>query len=237
MLLLRISAAVFCQILFIDAFAETKGFKNAVWSVGTTVERFALEGEDSNELTGTAGLLQFGGGFLGERFAFLGSANLILGPYEEVRSEDIKTDFGGTGFTAWTYYAVGMDLRHPKGSYGFCLGLDYTDMVGRSVSKSASKDDRVLDNYVIRSAIFSVIPGFFFAWLEPARPKGNTPELLATRIEGYVLTIAYSYPLIADYKVKYTTAEPNGNNEQSFRSSGDLKGYAVIVGFGFLLGV
>jgi len=65
------------------------------------------------------------------------------------------------------------------------------DTIGRSIGLSSSKDGAdVIDKYVMRVTNYSVCPSIFFAWLnEKSRPTGNTPDLLTTKIEGYLLNI------------------------------------------------
>src|SRR5690606_38917285 len=93
---------------------------------------------------------------------------------------------------------------------GFALGLSYADMVGRSIGKNRKEtghpvsNSELVDDYTMRVTNFSLLPAVFFSWLEEARPRGNTPELLTTRLDGYMLTIGIAMPLLISYQASYT---------------------------------
>jgi len=219
--------------------AEDKG---TVWNVGFSGMRHNLHDQEDagNELTGNSGVVQIGRGHIGQSWFLFGSADIILGPYEQVRAEKIKTDFFGTGFSAWTGYAVTPGtLRHSVGSAGVTLGISYADIVGRSVARSAvGDDDRYIDNYSLRTSTWLAVPGTFFATLKKARPKGNTPELLLTRIEGYIFNFGVGFPVISDYRARYEVKDlRNSKNDAKKHESGHLEGMTFLLSFNPLLGI
>ncbi len=227
-----------------NAPAEVKG---SVWSFGITGMRHSLKAGDGNELLGNAGAIQLGTGWIANSWYSDVSLDILLGPYEPTRDKQLNVDYVGTGLTAFAgFSAQTKNLRSAEGGYGFALGLSYADTVGRSIGrnrKEGSSSD-LIDNYTMRVTNFSLIPAIFFSWLKEARPKGNTPELLETRVEGYFLTIGMAMPLLSSYSAKYdkrgsdeaSSEEDSGDGVEEKDEKGQLRGYSIMVALKSMLG-
>lgn len=217
-----------------NAPAEDKG---NVWSFGITGMRHSLKAGDGNELLGNAGAIQIGTGWIANSWYSDVSLDILLGPYEPTREKQLNVDYVGTGLTAFAgFSAQTKNLRSAEGGYGFALGLSYADTVGRSVGRNRKEGSSadLLDNYTMRVTNFSLIPAIFFSWLKEARPKGNTPELLETRVEGYFLTIGMAMPVLSSYSAKYDKRE--GDEVEEKNDKGQLRGYSILVALKSMLG-
>jgi hypothetical protein len=239
--------------------------KRSVFSFGVTGARHSLKAGNGHEVLGNSGAVQLGMGQVADSWYVLTSLDIVLGPYERALNQQLDVDYFGTGLTGWLgFSAQTLDLRSREGGYGFALGLSYTDIVGRSIGSNRDKgadgdggggaDDQVArtENYVMRVNNLSLLPAIFFSWLEPGRPKGNSPEQLATRLEGYLLTIGAAMPLVINYQAKFerrirrdVTADASASPEERAESaasvepdteSGRLRGYSVLVTLTALLG-
>lgn len=224
--------------------------RRSVFSIGIQGDKHDLKAGNGDELIGNSAAVQLGTGYIADKWYASVSLDIILGPYEPVRNKELNTDFVGTGLTWFTgISAQTQNLRSPAGGYGFALGLSYADIVGRTVS-SQNRDSRTgtddesgetIDNYIMRVNRFSMIPAIFFSWLKGARPAGNSPDLLTTRLEGYLLTIGVAIPLITTYSSRYsvrdnaTTTEAVGATREE-KDSGQLRGYSVLCSLTAFLG-
>ena len=232
-----------------DSSVEQSGRHN-VWTVSVTGARYSLKSGDGNALVGNATSVGFGTGYIGENwFSHIGF-EFMFGPYDPARNGQFAIDTTGTGLTLWTgLSAQTAGIREAAGSYGFGLGLRYADLVGRSVGrnlKESASDNaanaRLLDNYLLRLTDFSVIPSLFFSWLQEQRPPGTTPELLKTRLEGFILTIGVAMPVSTTYQVKFTrrTRRPRDGDViegSSTREQGKMRGYSILATLTAFLGV
>lgn len=218
--------------------------RRSVFSIGIQGDRHDLKAGNGDELIGNSAAVQLGTGYIADKWYTSVSLDIILGPYEPVRNKELNTDFVGTGLTWFTgISAQTQNLRSPAGGYGFALGLNYADIVGRTNS-SRNRDSRAgnrdesgetIDNYIMRVNRFSMIPAIFFSWLQGARPAGNSPDLLTTRLEGYLLTIGAAIPIITTYSSRYTVRD-NASTSREEKDSGQLRGYSVLCSLTAFLG-
>ncbi len=228
------------------------GVRKTVWSFGLTGLRHSLKAGDGNEVLGNSASVNLGTGYVSDSWYLYGSFDIILGPYEPTLNQQLDVDYYGTGFTIWSgYSAQDLDLRNPDGGYGFALGFSYADIVGRSIGKnrkeSSSKisNNNLKDNYSIKVTNFSLLPAIFFSWLDEPRPRGNSPDLLKTRIDGYFLTIGMAMPLLVSYHARYDTRDQYEvvddqlvitKESETLTPSGNLRGYSLLVTLTALLG-
>jgi hypothetical protein len=220
------------------------GVRKSAFSIGVSGHRHSLKSGD-NEVIGNAGAVQLGTGYISESWYAAFSLDILLGPYEPTRGSQLNVDYSGTGLTLWTgFSAQGMNLRSPEGGYGFALGLSYADIVGRSIGKNRREDEDdptgspgLIENYIMRVNNLSLLPAIFFSWLAPPRPRGNTPELLMTRLEGYFLTLGMAMPLLSSYSARYTVRpEPGQPTAPQKLEKGELRGYSILMSFTAILG-
>jgi hypothetical protein len=206
-----------------------------------------LDANDLNSVYGNGGAVSFGLGYLKGHLLFSGHFDILLGPYEQMRDRSFSSDFAGTGFSTFVAYSSKSKEQAQGGyTYGLGLGATYEDAIGRSsgsknVDLSAlgpqyQTDEVSVQNYIIQTQTGFLTPTFYFAWLKPPRPKGNTPELLKTRLEGYLLSLGVSFPVYSQYRAKYDQRQ----EDASFKGlvdNGKLKGYRIALGITTLLGI
>lgn len=218
--------------------------RRSTWAFGLSGQKLTLKSGDEYEVLGNQAAIQIGTGHIAKSWYFLGSLDFTLGPYEPTQSQQIDADFLGTGATLWSgFSAQTLDIRSTAGGYGFALGLNYGDIVGRSIGRNRRDDGKrqpdgkptddnqeLIDSYSMRVTHFSIIPGLFFSWLDEDRPLGNSKELLTTHIDGYLLTFGLAIPLDTTYSAKAVLTD------KSVRSgTGRLRGYTLIVTWSTIL--
>lgn len=207
--------------------------KSGVWSFGLAASQVNLKSGEGEELTGFRSTSQLGWGHLGETWYGFVSLDILAGPYETAQQSKLLVDYAGTGVSAGiALSADNQSLRTKEGNYGFLLSLHYADITGRSIKTAAGSASSVgeISNLQARVQNFSILPAIFFCWLQPARPRGNTPELLMTRIEGYFLSIGLSTPFQANYAVSYQKDNEIISNKVT------LRGYSAIISLTALIG-
>lgn len=230
---------------------KTFGPRQDAFSVGLSGQRHSLKSGDGNEVLGNSAVIQLGKGYIADTWFWNASLDIHLGPYEPARGRQLDVDYFGTGLSLWAgTSAQNSNLRSPEGGYGFALGLSYADVVGRSLGRnrleqgdpSDPRNQHLIDNYVLRVTNFSLLPAIFFCWLDEARPAGNTPELLATRLEGFILTVGMAMPLLVSYKAQYDTRTQRDRQNTivkpagTARESGQLRGYSIVIALTAMLG-
>lgn len=204
----------------------------SIWSIGLGGYQNNLKSGDGNHVLGVSSVVQLGRGYIGDTWFATGAVEFISGPFQSPEQQNLVVDFSGTGFSTWIgFSAENQNLRTEAGNYGFLLGLNYSDIIGRSVGDRVTNEGgTTTSNWVMRVNNFTIFPSIFFTWLKPPREKGNSPELLLTRIEGYLLKIGIAAPLQIRYKVKYD------ENERKIVRKGELEGYTVMITFSTLFG-
>lgn len=225
--------------------------RSSVWVIGVTALRHHLQAGDDNEFAGKAGQVSIGGGYVSRYWFSTLSLDIVLGPYEPNSATTLDVDWSGTGASWWVAYsAQNLDVRSPEGSYGFALGFNYADMVGRSIGRNRREprdptDQQsvgLIDNYQMRINSFAVMPAIYFSWFEAARPLGNKPELLATRLEGTTLAIGVSAPVASSWSARYdrriaAATETTPPIREQVRERGKLHGYSVFASVHAMLGI
>ena len=208
--------------------------------------RHYMQGGFGHAYNGNNAGFSIGGGYFGERYFGFSSFDTHFGPWDPIPERQVIVDYSGTG--ASIYLGVNgqeTSLRSPDGSYGFAIGATYLDTIGRSSGRTrkdpadfdpdTKATEDLIRNYSIHVTTFAVMPALFFAWLEPARPKGNTPDLLKTRMEGTILMLGFSLPVVATYSANYDK-KPVGTKETTeFSERGQLKGYSMVLSYTALL--
>jgi hypothetical protein len=234
-----IAASLVMASLLVDDSArcdETTGIaerSRGVWSFGLAASQVNLKSGEGEELAGFRSTSQLGWGYLAESWYGYVGLDIIAGPYESPRPPKIVVDYSGTGLSAGiALSAENQNLRTIEGNYGFSLSLQYMDITGRSVKTGTDDSDpgESISNWQARVQNLSIFPAIFFCWLQPARAAGNTPELLMTRVEGYILSIGLATPLQAAYSVGYEQAG------ESFSSKASVRGYTAIISLQALIG-
>lgn len=223
--------------------ANAPEIRNSVWSIGISRAQYMLKASDGEQFLGVSSIIHLGKGNIYDNWFLTYFLDVISGPYSSQQRETLKIDFRGTGISIFTgYNAEQVSIRTEDGSYGFGLGFNYFDVIGRAdIDEQFYLSKKGVDNYVMRITQFSLIPSIFFSWLKSGRAVSNNPDQLKTRIEGSLLTIGVSMPLLANYHVRYGEYSFSENDSsgrtQSMSKKGELKGYTIIVSYLVLFGV
>ena len=219
-------------------------YRRTMWVFGLSEQKMILKSGEEYEILGNQAAVQIGASHFATHWYFLGSADIILGPYEPAQNQQIDVDFFGTGLSSWVgFSAQPLDLRSSAGGYGFAIGFNYSDLVGRSYALNRkdtgkrlpsglpdAENDGLIESYSMRITHFTVSPGLFFSWLEEERPLSNSKEFLSTRIEGSLLTIGLAVPLDTTYSAKTVFT-----NKSTERSTGRLRGYSILINWSAIL--
>lgn len=208
------------------------------WSIGLSGYQNNLKSGSDQSLLGPSLVVQIGRGHFGDNWYASGSLDIISGPYRTQQGGPVDLDFQGTGFTGLLgYSAENNNLRTEAGNYGFTFGISYSDVVGRSLEGNRIKveNDEVIEQFTTRVTNFSIVPTIFFCWLEPPRKRGNDPDLLMTRIEGYFLSLGVAVPLKATSNTKYNKIK--NDTSEPYNGKGSLKGYTLVVALSAALGI
>jgi len=241
--------ATFAAELSLAQEQETAAIRRQVWHVGLTYNRFHFTAD--HDVTFNRGNLgvNLGTGYIGQNWLGLASVNIILGPYETVSEDAVNLDYSGTGISFLAAYSLNSDgLRAAPYAYGLFAGLDYLDIIGRSVgitqrrlARSQTNESGLEERESVRDFInqvynFSLIAGLVVANLKPARAAGNHPSLLSTRSEGVILLIGAGLPLHATFRSRYDRLLEGGDIERVNRR-GHFKGYTYYLSIVAPLGV
>lgn len=218
------------------------------FAIGLSGARHTMKGGDGHAYAGNSAGISVGGCYLAEQYFLFATYDTHMGPYEPVRDQQVIVDYSGTGFTAMAgANAQETSLRDPEGSYGFALGVNYLDTIGRSTGRSkkdpadfdpeirASSD--LIREYKIRVTTLAIVPALFFSWIAPARLKGNTPELLLTRVEGTLLSLGFAMPLTSTYHATFERKAKGSIETDQGSDRGKLKGYSILLQYWAFLGV
>ena len=221
--------------------ASASDARNDVWEVGLNFQRLQLK-DDKNNLVGNGGSFQVGMGRIAGPWHLSLVADVVLGPFTSLREERVKTDFYGTGGTLSARYTFGEKGARTMQGIGLSLKLAYADIVGRSIQNSTrTPDNREVSDLSMRTSIFMGYAGIFISWIQDSRPKGNTTQLLTTRIEGYILSCDFGYPLKSSYSTIYHETEFEEDSDevlstQKKRERGSHNGYSIRATLTMLLG-
>lgn len=219
---------------------------NHFWAFNAGVQQFRLHGDRGNDIVGRAGQIGFGlAQFLNDRWLIQGLVDLHAGPWEAIRDSSFSADFSGTGATFETMFSLSSStLRSGSSNWVGVLSLSYVDMVGRSVGPNHKEPPNPYLNYQEQSYQINMTaiwlnPGIEWTFVQSPRFTGNTPELLATRIEGYSLRLAAGLPVYATYRARTVRRDetPNASPEpKEMIDKGRLRGYSVITSLHAWLG-
>lgn len=210
--------------------ADMTETKNSAWVFGLNGVQYNLRANNGSNLIGTSAAVRLGYSYLGHTWWTMGSVDILSGPYKSAQALKPKLDFTGTGFSWALGWAPWVDtLRDEKIHVGVQLGLNYADIIGRSTEEGPEDAlGNSTDHMTMRVTNFQAVPSLFMSWFAKPRFKGNRPDQLITRIEGYVVAFGIAQPFIASYQLNYEVID--AQNSTTLRSeNGNLKGKTYLL--------
>lgn len=203
-----------------------------VWAVGLQVRPLHFSGSAEQRLEMTATTIDVSRVWVKRKWWASVDASLILGPWSQRRELSPPIDYSGSGLGARFAYALFSDgLRQPSGDWGLTLGAETMEVTGRSFRRENLATGSYTEGWLIRGRWTAILPGVFYSTLKPGRPKGNRPEWLTTRIEGYTFCLALALPVQGQIKQSFSL------NGDAVRTSRKLEGYAIQLAFSTWLGI
>ncbi len=203
-----------------------------VWAIGFQLRPLQFRGDENQQLKMNSSTIDVSRVWLKKTWWASVDASLVVGPWSQRRSVSPPLDFSGSGFGARLAYPLFADqLRQESGDFGLTIGLETFDMIGRSYRRQNLDNDSYSEGWTVRARWTGILPGVFYSSLKPGRPKGNRPEWLVTRVEGYTFVLSSAFPIDGQIKQKFTfNGLPLVTNEP-------LKGYALQLAFSAWLGI
>lgn len=249
-----VCALIFTAFSADGAAAEDQSIINGpptkrLWAFNLAMEQIKLHGDRGNDIVGKAASVGFGlGYFINDRWLVQGFVGLRAGPWDRVRDSSFNSDFSGTGVSLETIYGLtGSSLRSGGSMWSFALVTGYTDLAGKSIGPNRKEPTNPNDSsgffleksYQINANILWLNPGIEWTYIKAPRSTGNTPELLATRIEGCSIRVSAGVPIFASYRAR-SVARINDQGasqaQQEVTDKGRLRGYSVITSLQTWLG-
>ena len=186
------------------------------------IDNVELEGFSSNLIIGVAST-HF------DKWLIDGSLEIIAGPNDK---QNMKVDFGGTGFSLRGAYSVIGSFR-PNNAFGPALTASYQFLSGRNPTDySNSINGKTITSWSIKTRSFILMPALYYRSFKSARQVTNDPAYLTTRVEGWMISLGVAIPTFLEYSLKQTSEESGSSS-----SSGKLGGYAIQLSAQIFLGM
>ncbi len=177
--------------------------RTGAWSLGLDARQMAITPNDRRyKQRGVSPDINLGYVYVSQQWFSITSAHLVLGPTSQHFPDSPPIDYDGYGFSTIFGYSFS-DLRRPSGDFGAELGLEAFGIVGRSFRKQTLANGSDTDGWVMRTNWTALTPALFATFLKPARPQGNRPEWLVTRIEGYHVSLGLVIPVQHSWDLRY----------------------------------
>ncbi len=134
----------------------------------------------------------------------MGRVHLPLGPNSQRYAESPPLDTEGYGLSFnFGKSLLNHQLRQTQGDYGVEVGIESFELTARSFRKQSLNDGGYTDFWVVKTRWMAITPSIFATFLKPARPEGNKPEWLMTRIEGYRVALGVVIPVQRSWDLRY----------------------------------
>lgn len=175
------------------------------WSVGFDVRQ--LDVTPNNRRYKQRGLeadINFGYVYVANSWWGTVRGHVPFAPTSQYYDESPPIDYEGYGVsTTFGKTLSASSLRQASGDYGVEVGLEIFQLVGRSFRRQVLPDRSISEAWVIRTGWTAITPAFSATFLKPARPQGNRPEWLMTRIEGYHVSLGVVIPVQKTLDVRW----------------------------------
>jgi hypothetical protein len=225
-----------------------RGPREVIWSFDASVSKPSFECPDGSMIEGYGGSFTIGYGRIRDSRWLNGRIHFLAGPFDVARHGQFDADFNGTLLDVEYGSAFpGYDLRGANAPL-LSVAAGYMDFNGHNIgdNRKNNGDPNDRHNYYleqdfrISTSALVVTPAVGWIWAQPARPRGNEPELLTTRAEAAYVKLGALVPLYSHSRVEVTKRDENDALSQSpvkKSSTGHLAGYSFVLSSGVWLGI
>ncbi len=182
--------------------------RHANWSVGFDGRELNVTpGDRRYKQRALAPDINIGFTWIDESWWAMGRVHLPFGPTSERFPDSPPLDTEGYGVSATFGKTLSSSsLRESAGDYGVELGIESFELAARSFRRQVLFDGTSTDAWVMKTRWTALTPAIFATFLKPARPQGNKPEWLMTRIEGYRVSLGVVVPVQRSWDLRYERA-------------------------------
>jgi len=225
-----------------------RGAREVIWTFDAAVSKPSFKCPDGSMIEGYGGGFTIGYGRVKESRWLTGRIHFLAGPFDVARHGQFDADFNGTLLDVeYGSTFPGYDLRGGNTPL-LSVSAGYMDFNGQNIgdNRKNNGDPNNRRNYYLeqdfRSSTSAVVvtPAIGWIWAQPARPRGNEPELLSTRAEAAYVKLGALVPLYSHSRVEVTKRDESDALAQSpskKSSTGHLAGYSFILSSGVWLGI
>jgi hypothetical protein len=226
---------------------KSRPVRETIWSFDASTIENQFIAPDGSEFAGIGASFSVGYGKITNNSWILGRFHFLAGPWDTARNGAFDTDFYGSGLDVeYGTSFPGTSLRSNSTPI-LTVAAGYMDISGRNIggNKKSTGNPNNAENYYLEQdfkaefgAIY-VMPGAGWTWTKPARPTGNEPELLVTRVESAYLKLSTTIPVYSRARVEVMKrSTSDGLNQYSrLHTTGMIRGYSLILGTGVWLGI
>jgi hypothetical protein len=253
----KIQGVIATALFGTSAFAEplnnaellkTRPPRDHFWSFDMSTNQYNLTAPDESKLSGIGGEFAIGYGRIYKNSWLVGSYHFLSGPWDTARNQTFDVDSSGM-IVAMEYGTSFPKFELRSGSSPFLsISAGYLALNSKNVgsNRKNSGNPNDINNYYLEQDFIAnvnavvVIPSLGWNWVKAARPTGNEPDLLLTRVESAYLRLGAMIPLYSRARVKVIKRSPSDPLSQTPKqrtTTGVMKGYSLTVTAGVWLGI
>ncbi len=178
--------------------------RNGNWSIGFDVRKLNITPSNrSYKQRGLTPDINVGYVYIKDSWWVMARGHVPFGPTSVRYPDSPPVDFEGYGLSATFGKSLTSSLRNPGGSYGAEMGVEIFQLVGRSFRRQVLADQSISEAWLMKAGWTAITPALTATFLKPARPQGNRPEWLMTRIEGYHMSLGVVIPVQRSWDLRW----------------------------------
>jgi hypothetical protein len=205
------------------------------WSFGIGLENHNY-GTEEMPIEGMAQVTSLGYGNLQEKYFWKVGGFLSNGPIRPVFAEKLILDSSSKGLNFLWGYSLFTPSMRSSFSSGPLLGLRQVEFSSETLGSREETTVNSKRNYSLKTkySSLSLEAGLFYCKALAARPTGNRPDLLVTRVESWNLHLSAVLPLFSKFNGTLETSDGSAlidskSPRQRKNLSSKLKGYSILL--------
>lgn len=218
------------------------------WALEMGVNQFNFTAPDDSKVAGLGASFALGYGRIHENSWVNASYHFFNGPWESARNHTFDVDSSGSLVDVEYGRAFpGFSLRSNSSPF-LAISGGYLAMSTKNIGSNRKNtiDPNEKSNFYLEQDFKTTVealvmtPTVGWNWVKPARPSGNEPELLMTRIESSYLKLGAEVPLYSKSRVKVLKRSSSDTLSQTptqHTTTGAMTGYSLIMTGGVWLGI